>query len=157
MPFSKGGSSGGSVTPSTLAGFEIGYDQITSGVSIVSTAEATPTTVITCAAHTFDGAAVMLEFFAPSAVTPQVAGADLVINLWEGASNLGRLVELQTDSATNTQLVGVVGRFRFTPTAASHTYLIQAWVTSTTGSPNIGAGAGGVGVFVPAFARFTKA
>lgn len=151
MPFSQSGGTSGSNSP----GFEVGYDQITSGVNIASTTQATPTTIITCAAHTFDGAAVVATFFSPQVSYPTVANATIGIDLWEGATNLGEFSFTRTSSATQ-QFATVMGAFRFTPTAAAHTYLVQAYASSTTGTPNVGGGAGTAGAIMPCFIRFTK-
>jgi hypothetical protein len=42
-------------------GHEFGYDQITSTVNVVGTTQGAGTTIITCAAHVFDGGPVMCE------------------------------------------------------------------------------------------------
>ena len=141
-------------------GFEIGYDQITSQVNVVSTTEATGTTVIAAAAHTFDGTAVMVEFFSYSVGTPVVASVNdfVIISLFEAATQIGRLahVNLNEGSVAMGLFASVCARYRFTPTAASHTYTVTAHTSSTTGTPFVGAGAAGTGVGVPAFVRFTK-
>jgi hypothetical protein len=51
--------------------------------------------------------------------------------------------------------VPIIARYRFTPSAANHTYSIAAWVNSTTGTPVVGA-APGNSSGVPAYLRFTK-
>ncbi len=146
------------VLGSGLPGYEIGYDQITTGVNITGTTEAGANTIITCAAHTFDGTPVICEFFSPQVAFPTASlGNSLGINLWEGATELGNLVFMRVDQISNQDFKSVYARYRFTPSAASHTYLLKAYASSTTGTPSIGAGAGGVGANVPAFVRFTKA
>lgn len=154
MPIVSGG--GGSAALSTLPGFEIGYDQITAPVNVASTTQATPTTVISCAAHTFDGAAVLLTVYFPYLENGTAAAASVFFNLFESTTNLGVLGELGLATGTLQLLTTPVAMFRFTPTVGSHTYTIAAWANSTTGTPQVGAGAGGTGNFMPAFARFTK-
>ena len=135
---------------------EIGYDQITATVNVTSTSDTAPTTIIAGSAHTFDGAPVIAEFFSPVVVTPSLAAGNLTgITLFEGASSLAVLAEIITPAAANTK-VPVLLRFRFTPSAGSHTYGIGAWATNTTGTPAVVAGASGSGAFVPAYLRFTK-
>lgn len=151
VPVASSSSAGAWANP---PGFEFGYDQITVGVNVASTTEATPTTIITCGAHTFDGGAVMAHFFC-AAVTGATASF-VVVNLWEGATNLGQLAVVSGISASNQIGVPVSAHYRFTPTAASHSYLIQAFCGSTTGTPAITAGAAGAGNHVPTFVRFTK-
>src|SRR5436309_3353550 len=47
-------------------GFEIAYDQITSGVNVASTTEGTPTAIIAGTAHTYENVPYVAEFFSPS-------------------------------------------------------------------------------------------
>ena len=137
-------------------GFEIGYDQITSSISITGTTSGAATTVITCAAHTFDGAAVMLEVFAPFIAMPTVIAGVIDVGLFESGSLITVLGECRANQTANQDELVFNARLRFTPTAAAHTYTIQAWTTSTTGTPAFVGGAGTAGALAPAFARFTK-
>lgn len=150
MPFSQsGGSSSGS------AGSEVGYDQITNSVSIASTTEATGTTLITCGAHTFDGAAVFVDLFGYLQLSSVATGH--TISLFEGATQIARLFELFIAAATNSDIFCVRAGFRFTPTAASHTYTITAFTNNSTGTQaTFSGGAGGTGTLSPAYVRFTK-
>lgn len=139
------------------AGYEIGYDQITSPVTIVSGTESSGTPVITCGAHTFDGAPVMAEFFSPGVLTAVTSTTPLVrISLFEGATQIGRLATIEPVAAGSTvgQLSSLSGRLRFTPSAGSHSYTVTAYALNGDGT--VQAGAGGTGVNVPAFVRFTK-
>lgn len=174
MPFITGGSSGGGgaisgvvvtgnavsgqvpVASSAVAGawayppgFEINYTQITASVNVVGTAEATPTVIISPGAITFDGTPVMVEFSAYSIVPP--TGGFIVVSLYESTTVINRLL-----IAAGVNYAGKFG-MRFTPTAASHTYTISSYAQSTTGTPNVSAGAGGAGAASPAWVRFTKA
>jgi len=133
-------------------GTEIGYDQITAPVTIVSTTEATGTTIITCGSHTFDGAPVMAEFFAPSAYIVG-SSAENFISLFEGATQIGRLVDLFVGGSS--VVTPLVGKLRFTPSAGIHTYTVTGYYSAVIGA-NIRAGAGGTGAYVPAYVRFTK-
>ena len=138
-------------------GFEINYTQITSPVTIASATEATGTTIISPGAITFDGTAVLCHFFAPSMhVDSSAIGDQLVVSLFEASTQIGRLTVNNSLSTTTLIRSPLTGFLRFTPTAASHTYTVTAFATSTTGTPQIIAGAGGTGVEVPAFVRFTK-
>lgn len=137
-------------------GYEINYTQITSGVNVTSTTEATPTTVISPGAITFDGAPVIAEFYAVI-VSPLGATSVLTVVLFESTTEIARLAELEQFGAGGSQqFVGTLyGRYRFTPSAGSHTYTVGAFVNSTAGTPAVGAGTGGAGN-PPAFIRFTK-
>jgi hypothetical protein len=136
-------------------GFEIGYDQITAPVTIASSTEATGTAIITCAAHTFDGSPVIGHFFTPELITGTVAAVLIIISLFESATQIGRLLVVDTPGATQSA-APCAGFIRFTPTAASHTYTVTAIASSLTGSPSVGAEGSGTGTKVPAFMRFTK-
>jgi hypothetical protein len=176
VPFITGGSSGGGGgTPSDPGtnkvwgsngagsalgvlppGFEIGYDQITADVAVASTTEATGTTIITCAAHTFDGAAVVAEFFTSAVQTGTTAGNFVQACLFEGATEIARLFAVVTPVSV-ALVVGQTAKVRFTPTVGAHTYTVTAFIgAGTSGSPKIEAGAGGTAVQPPAFIRFTK-
>jgi hypothetical protein len=136
---------------------EFGYDQITSFVAIASTTEATGTTIISCAAHVFDGSPVLATFFAPGIQMSAVNQELITVSLFEGATQIARLC--QVEGITSATLQGIwpgIGMLRFTPSAASHTYTVSAISSSLTATPGIIAGANGTGAYPPAFIRFTK-
>lgn len=137
-------------------GFEFGYDQITSTVNITGTAENAATTVITCAAHTFDGGAVIATFCGVLKSPGQAAGDFILVGLFESTTIISRLAIMDTSVAVPFTAT-ITGSFRFTPTAASHSYTVQSWITDTVGTPAVVAGVGGSGVNSPAYVRFTKA
>ena len=136
-------------------GYEFGYDAITSNVNITGTTEGAATTVITCAAHTFDGAAVWATFRGLFRTDTNAAGDQFNIGLFETGSIIARFGSVDAPS-TSLFIVTLTMQLRITPTAGSHTYTVQAWVPSTTGTPQILAGAGGTGVNSPASVSFTK-
>lgn len=138
-------------------GFEIGYTQITSSANITDTSEATATALISPGALTFDGGAVLVHFFAAFILPPQNAiGATAIITLFEGATQITRLLLCETETTTTSAPFSMTAFYRFTPSVGSHTYKVCGFVSSTTGTPNIGAGAGGTGAYPPSFIRFTK-
>jgi len=138
-------------------GYEINYTQITANVNIVSTTEATGTTILSPGAITFDGTLVLCHFYTPRIQADTSSAGDVVIvSLFEGATQIARL-GIVTTLITTTNFSSTMSAFyRFTPTAASHTYTITAYASSTTGTPIVGAGAGGTAAYSPAFVRFTK-
>ena len=136
-------------------GYEVGYDQITASVNVVSTTEATGTTIIAAAAHTFDGAPVICEFFTEALTVGGLLAEIVIVSLFESSTQITRLAAVDNNSA-NTLIVPVYARYRFTPSAASHTYTVTAHTTSVTGTPSVGAGSGGTGAPPPCFVRFTK-
>ena len=145
-------SSSSSTTSSSST--EIGYDQITASVSVTSTTEATGTTVISAAAHTFDGSAVIAEFFAPVGIATGVAGKALTVSLFEGATQIARLCQI-INVTSAAVAVPLIGRLRFTPSAGSHTYTVTA--ADSGGGGSISCGAGGTGGYPAAYLRFAKA
>ena len=136
-------------------GWEFGYDQITSNVNIVSTTESSGTTVLTAAAHTFDGSPVIAEFFAPVLYSGTSSSNDLIVSLFEGATQIGRLFDNGINGLGLFR--GGMARVRLTPSAGSHTYKVTAFNNvGASGSPFVAAGAGGTGAYNPAYLRFTK-
>jgi len=147
------------VTPSYAypPGFEIAYDQITGTVNIVSTTEGTPTAVIAGTSHTYENVPYLFRFFTPFAVDSSAAAGTLTVLLMQDAASIGRIALLDSITISTQIQSALSGELRFTPTAAAHTFGVSAFVSSATGTPQIGAGAGGSGVPVPAFLRVTKA
>lgn len=138
-------------------GFEINYTQITSNANITDTSEATATALISPGAIVFDGTPVLVEFFASRISLPTAAAGNAIsITLFEGATEITRFVTIQTPSVTAQDAVSAYAVYRFTPTAASHTYTVCGFASSTTGTPTIVAGSGGVAGAAPAFVRFVK-
>lgn len=150
------GVSGGLPAWVTPPGAEIGYTQITADVNLTDLAENTATALISPGALTFDGAPVMVEFFAEEIISPTGVSAFLVLTLFEGATEITRLAVFDSLSATVIPPAPGIGRYRFTPSAASHTYKLCGFVSSTAGTPHIRAGSGGTGGNAPAYLRFTK-
>ncbi len=138
-------------TSSPPPGFEIGYDQITGNVTVSSATEATGTTVITCAAHQFDGSPVMVEFFGN---LENGTNTTLIVSLFESTTQITRLCEFIPPSTGSFGLM-MVGSYRFTPTAGNHTYTATA-IKVGTNNGAIVAGSGGTGGEPPCFVRFTK-
>lgn len=148
----SGGSSNkitGANLKKSLPGFEIGYNQTTTGsITVTSTTEGTPTTLVAASAYTFDGAAVLLHFFCPRVSNPSSGG--MVVDLYESGSSIGRL------GFTPASVVeGLSFFYRFTPSAGSHTYTVSAWGASAGNGAFI-QGAAGANTEVPMFVRFTK-
>lgn len=136
------------------AGTEIGYDQVTAGVTVTSTLEA-GTTVITAAAHTFDGGPVIVEFYCPQAQLTAAAGNYVVVSLFEGATEISRLGSAQNPgTGSGIFIVPISARYRFTPSAGSHTYKITAFTNGANAT--LAAGSGGASAQPPMFVRFTK-
>lgn len=140
-------------------GYELNYTAITSPAAVTDTSEATATALISPGAITFDGTPVVVMFFAQVVAPTATSVTDFVaITLFEGATQITRLGTLGLgDLATGQPLqVGMTLQYRFTPTAAAHTYKICAFTNSVTGTPEFLAGNGGTGGAPPSFVRFVK-
>ncbi len=139
-------------------GYEIDYAQITTATtSITATTEATANNIVSGNAITYDGSTtVIVHFFAPyNSPDTASAGRSIVYCLYDGSSSIGIIGSVRTPVSGTSLRVPVKLEYRLTPSNASHTYHIKAYVPSGTGL--VEAGAGGVGNLVPAFIRITKA
>lgn len=118
------------LTAAVLPGFELDYAQVTSDVSVTATAEATPNDAVALPARVYDGSTVIiLEFFCAGVNTGATASSEVLINLWDDATDLGRWGEQFGASQINPVLL----RRRLTPSAASHTYKARAWRVASNG------------------------
>ena len=136
-------------------GGTIGYDQITSPVTVTSTTESSGTTIISCAAHTFDGNPVMCQVFIPDVqYTAAAAGRGTTMSLFEGSTEIGQLGVVY-NPATALIAVTLNAFLRFTPTAGSHTYTVTAFKFNASDTCTYHCGAGGTATEVPAFCIFT--
>ena len=142
MPIILGSGSGGGTT-----GLEIGYDQITAPVTVVSGTESAGTLCIQGSAYTFSGAPVIAECFAAYISTG--ASATLIVSLFEGATQITRMGVFIASSLSTTLLM----RYKFSPASGSHTYKITSHIVTNNGS--FGAGSGGTGGYPPSYLRFT--
>jgi len=136
------------------SGQELAYNQITALVAVAATSAATANLVIEGTSRTYDGSPVMVEFFAPQVLTPNSQGAATLINLWDGATDLGYIGQIKCGP---TLLIGnaVCLKRRIVPTAGTHNYRIVAWC-APIGGGQINAGAGGVDTYAPAYVRVTR-
>ena len=129
----------------------LSYAEITSNVSITATSEATANSVVSASAITFDGATpILMEFFSAYA---SPGGATSLYGVWkDGSTSLGYAAANISGSTT---YIPWYARRRLTPTNASHTYSIAAFVGSGTGT--ITANVAGTGTPPPAFIQISRA
>lgn len=150
-PTSSRGSSSSGVTEIALVTF-------TSTVTVASTSEAAPTTVVSAGAQTFTGAVVKIEVFLPTAVVASTTNTSpfIFFNLWDAAVESGRwgFIQAPNMSAGNWASPLYLSRF-VTPSAGSHTYLIRAWKGGTASTADVQAGSGAAGNQPPGFIRIT--
>lgn len=140
-----------------MPGAELDRVTATAAVTVSGTSAASPTTVLTCSAVTFDGGAVDIEFFSPSVITPGATNGFVAICLYESTTSLGNMAVVLSGNSTANIRAAVMCRFRITPTAAAHTYIIKAYRDGGAGTASIQAGAGGSDTLVPMYARIIKA
>lgn len=123
------------------AGTEIGNDFITgsSPIVITSTTVAAGTTIVSCAAHTFDGAPVMAHFYVGLYVAFSLASNEEIdFNLFEGSTQIGTVFNAHSTGGAFTGPQGsIAGFMRFTPSAGSHTYTVTAVKSVGTGTAEI--------------------
>ena len=137
-----------------LPGYQLDYVEITTNVSITATTAATANTVIDGNAVSYDGSTrVKLEFGATGASIPNTR--EIVVVLYDGATQLGQLLAQGNQGSTTTDCSGFYRAYFLTPTNASHTYHIKAYITGGTGT--IYANNGAAGNPMPAWYRITKA
>ncbi len=138
-------------------GQEIGYTQITAAsTNVTDTSEGTATALLTAGPFAFDGGPVVCIFSAAGIQPPQAVASFIVINLFEGATQIARLGIWQGSLSGNSEAYGAFVQYRFTPSAGLHTYKLTGFVSSTAGTPQIYGGNGGTGGYAPFFVRFTK-
>jgi hypothetical protein len=143
-------------TTLAMPGEELAYNQVTAQVNIASVAAASPTLVVEGTSRSYDGSPVLIEFYCGALQTPPAAGGLVVVNLWDGATDLGYFAISQTAAAAVT-IAQVHAARRMTPTAGTHNYRIVAW-TSGAGGAVAYAGAGGsANIWAPMFIRVTRA
>lgn len=150
---------GGGATPGYVVppGTDLNYTPLTSTINIVSTTEATGTVVLSPGAVVFDGTPVWCEVQAVITLPTAAVGNVFVISLFEAATQITRLVSADSAAVSAQQFNTVYGKYRFTPTAASHTYTITAFVSSATGTPSAVGANGGTAGNPPGYVRFFKA
>ena len=137
-------------------GTAITYNTITANVNVVGTNSGTATSIISSTSKTYDGTQVVLEFYAAAVATASVSASTFNIGLYESGTLIALIGQLITPAA-GSMTAPVLLRYLFTPSAATHSYTVAAWVSSTTGTPHVAAGSGTGGATAPAHLRITKA
>jgi len=137
-----------------LAVKELDFAEITSAVNITGTNEAGATTIVTGGGFTPDGSTVVeIEFYAPFITLAD--NTNTRFWLYDGSSSIGEIARFTTTvTGSPTLQVPMTMKRRLTPTNAAHTYGIRA--SSSSGTGNVQAGAGGSGAVVPAYIRVTR-
>lgn len=134
---------------------EPAYVEVTAPVTVSGTSGA-QTTVVTAQAVTLDGAtSVCVEFGAGQVSTSATLNDVVILDLWDGASDLGQIAIVYNVAAAPTHQP-VYPKVRLaTPSAGSHTYAVKAYRTTANGT--VQAGSGGAITQRPIYIRVTKA
>lgn len=127
--------------------FQLGYAEATSNVTISSTTPASPTTIVSLGAVTYDGTACWFEFGCAGLNSPSGPKTMTVVLVVDGTV-LRKIVELNGQTA-NSQSVGTSVRTKYTPSAGSHTILAAAYMDVGSGLAQAGNGASAA--FMPAY------
>ena len=132
-----------------LSSSELAYAQITTSVSVAAAA----TAVVTAPSVVYPAAPVLVEFCTGFALPG--AGGQLFITLFRDGVAVGDVAAMLIAAGAAGSGVPVYVATRVTQTAAAHIYAISARTNSGTGT--ISAGAGGAGVYQPAWMRVSRA
>jgi hypothetical protein len=141
------------VAPAANPVAEIFYSEITATVPVIVTSPATAISVINPGNVTYDGTPILLEFYATLRL-PSAANAQLIVNLFDGNTDLGYWIETMNPAAGGMYVPGYLAR-RITPTPGTHNYNVRAWASTAIGCQVI-AGTGGPATDPPAFLRATR-
>src|SRR5207244_2806196 len=93
-------------------GFEIAYDQITSGVNVVATAEGTPTAIIAGTSHTYEAVPYVAEFFSASVTDSSAAAGTVTVLLIADRSSIGRVAVCDSSPSSTQTLPASPGGVR---------------------------------------------
>jgi len=134
-------------------GPEVAYAEVTASVAVTPTTEAGATPIVTAPAFNADGNSQYVVEAQMLVQPPGTSGQAMVYVLYLDGVSIGLLGQTTATGATAPILPIRLSR-RLTPAAGSRVFSIRAYVSSGTG--NVFAGAGGVGINMPAFIRITK-
>ncbi|HKY67413.1 MAG TPA: hypothetical protein VJM49_13620 [Acidimicrobiales bacterium] len=134
---------------------ELAYAQVTASKTVTAGAEVSADPVVLAPSVTFDGSTVVLiEFFTPAVAPAIAANANVMLFLYQDGASIGRMAAVVNPAAAN-MYAPVYAVRRMTPTAGAHQYTFAAIVAGGNGT--VVAGPGGVGQYMPAFIRISKA
>lgn len=131
-------------------GYEFDYVAKTSNTTISATSEGTANSVVTANAVSYDGSTVIvLECFVPFLDT----GSGVLVLFFDGSNALA-LIDAPPALARSG---GGTFRLRLTPSNASHTYSVRAYLETGSTNGTIYGGAGTGGGIAPTYIRQVKA
>ena len=134
---------------------EVGYAEVTADTSVTATTEATANSVVSLGAITYEAVPHFVEFQCSEARPDNGAAGRTITFVLEDSTTVvvGVWGRIATPAAAVNNMPVRLG-YRFTPTAASHTYNVRAWVSAGTGL--ISAGSGGAADDGPAWIRICR-
>ena len=108
-------------------GAEIGYAEAQAQILVTVNNAAGAGAILSIGPLTYAAVPILIEFQTP--IVQATLGEAVICNLWDGSTDLGRIVQLLAPAGTSNQ-VPAYGSRRLTPSAGSHTYQIRLWGTN---------------------------
>jgi len=134
---------------------EMAYAENPNSVSIVSTVQGTPDTIITAPAITVDGATkIVVEYYCPLAASPNVVGKSMFADLWMDSGQIGRIGQIIASTAAVAASPFLLQR-EITPPTGTHTFSVRGWVDGGANA-TFYSGTGGLGTINPMFIRIRR-
>jgi len=131
---------------------QVNYTEFTSDVSVTATTVGTANQIVSAGAITYEAVPHYIEFYSPRWTAPAAAG-NLILR--DGTTVLGTFSQfVASQNHPDPYVIRVI-----TPTAASHTYNVAAWLGAAgTGTMRAGTGgaAGDATTFLPGFIRISR-
>ena len=131
---------------------EVAYVEFTSDVSVTATTVGTANQIVSAGAITYEAVPHLIEFHVARYTAPAQATNFI---LRDGTTGLGTLTQI----AASDNEGSLYRARRLTPTAASHTYNVAAWLGGAgTGTVKAGTGgtAGDGSTYLPGWIRVTR-
>lgn len=107
-------------------------------LNVTATTAATAQAFMTTNAVTFDGASLAMILFGITGMQSQAAANQqetILGNLYDGSTDLGRIMQLSVNSVLYTLGGGTYGQI-LTPSSGAHTYSLRCW-SSTLGASTV--------------------
>ena len=130
----------------------VAYQAFTADVPITATTVGTANQIVSAGAATYEAVPHRIEFFCPRYQGATGALSGLILR--DGTTVLGTFTTAAASANIDALYVSTV----LTPTAASHTYNVAAWVASGTGTMKAGTGgtAGDATTFLNGYIQVTR-
>lgn len=136
---------------SAAPGAEILFSQMNNNVTITATSIATSQTLINPGNVSYDGTPVWVETYFPGITQPNLANAQMVVNLFDVNTDTGYMGAIYAPVATGMQ-IPMIGRRRITPSPGLHNYNLRGWINPSGSAIVVGGN-----VYPPGYLRITRA